>query len=345
MTAALLAAAAVLVGFRAADVPGRPVASGSGDGGAGRGRGRCRCARRVARAGRPGPRAGRWCCGSAPAVAAAGPGRWSPSRPATGCSSAATCWPPSSPSGQPAEAALDQAAEAWPVIGPVAQCQAYGGDVPAALRRAALEPGAEGMALVAAAWHVSHRTGHGLADALGRVAQALRDGRATDRVVRGELASARATARLVAALPLVALAIGAGSGGDPLSFLSAPRSGWPAWPVAWASAWPGSPGSNGSRPRPLDDDRPPGRRSPARPSGWRTPARPSPARLGAAGTLGVHRRRTSEAGDAGSGPRWRGWARGPSSPEPPAWRSVSSLRVSCGSCSAGPRPPPSGHVG
>ena len=121
--------------------------------------------------------------------------------------------------GQPAEAALDQAAEAWPTIGPVAQCQAYGGDVPAALRRAALEPGAEGMALVAAAWHVSHRTGHGLADALSRVAQALRDARATDRVVRGELASARATARLVATLPLVALAIGAGSGGDPLSFL------------------------------------------------------------------------------------------------------------------------------
>jgi tight adherence protein B len=122
-------------------------------------------------------------------------------------------------SGQPAEAALGRAAEAWPAIGPVAQCQAYGGDVPAALRRAATEPGAEGMALVAAAWDVSHRTGHGLADALRRVAKALREARATDRVVRGELASARATARLVAALPLVALGIGAGSGGDPVGFL------------------------------------------------------------------------------------------------------------------------------
>jgi tight adherence protein B len=75
------------------------------------------------------------------------------------------------------------------------------------------------LALVAAAWHVSHRTGHGLGEALARVAEALRARRATDRVVRGELASARATARLVAALPLVALVIGAGSGGDPLGFL------------------------------------------------------------------------------------------------------------------------------
>lgn len=124
-------------------------------------------------------------------------------------------------SGQPPGTAVARAVDSWPALAPVAQTTALGGDVPAAFRALAVRPGAEGLVLVAAAWQVAHRTGHGLADALSRLAESLRVAAATDRVVQGELASARATARLIAGLPVVALAIGAGSGGDPVGFLLA----------------------------------------------------------------------------------------------------------------------------
>lgn len=121
--------------------------------------------------------------------------------------------------GQTAITALERAAGDWPLIAPAARAAASGGDTVGELRRLAREPGAGALRLVAAAWQVSARTGHGLADTLARVADDLRAAEQTRRIVGGELASARSTARLLAVLPLLAMAMGAGAGASPWAFL------------------------------------------------------------------------------------------------------------------------------
>jgi tight adherence protein B len=122
-------------------------------------------------------------------------------------------------SGRPTVAALRRGADIWPRFGPVASAAELGADVPAALRRAAEDPGLESLGDVAAAWQVSQRTGSSLAVALDQVAATARAELAASRLVASELASAQATARLVALLPIGTLAMSAGIGGDPWGFL------------------------------------------------------------------------------------------------------------------------------
>lgn len=121
--------------------------------------------------------------------------------------------------GRPPVLALGHAAQEWSALSPVAESLRLGTDVAEAWRTVARQPGAGDLRLLAAAWQVAHRTGVGLAAAVDRVAVDLRAVRSTERVVRGELASVRATVKLVAALPLLALAMGSGAGGDPWGFL------------------------------------------------------------------------------------------------------------------------------
>lgn len=127
--------------------------------------------------------------------------------------------------GLPAGPALAGGVEVWPDWDVVARTDRLGGSAAEAMRSLARLDGAGDLIQVAAAWQLSQRSGAELAAALAEVAAALADAEQTRRVVRSELASARATARLVAALPLATLAMGSGMG-DPVSFLITTPIGW-----------------------------------------------------------------------------------------------------------------------
>ncbi|MFF4433272.1 type II secretion system F family protein [Streptomyces sp. NPDC001513] len=103
---------------------------------------------------------------------------------------------------------------------------AFGGDVPGALRQAAKEPGAQGLAGMAACWRVSVDGGAGLAAGLDRLEGALRAERDRQASLRAQLAGARSTVLVLALLPLVGLLIGTGLGADPLRVLLHTPMGW-----------------------------------------------------------------------------------------------------------------------
>lgn len=103
--------------------------------------------------------------------------------------------------------------------GAVLAAARFGGDVPQALRAAASEPGAAGLLGLAACWRVAVDSGGGLAAGLARLENALRAERDQRADLRVRLSTARSTAALLAALPVVGLLMGIGLGADPLRVL------------------------------------------------------------------------------------------------------------------------------
>ncbi len=137
--------------------------------------------------------------------------------------------------GRSPEAALSLASRWCPELVPVLGAQELGADVPTALRRTGLEE----MRFVGAAWQVASRSGRGLGEALARVVEGLRASRATRRVVTSELASARATARLLVALPVLAMLAGAAGGGRPWEFFLGSLAGHLCLGLGLGLAWGG----------------------------------------------------------------------------------------------------------
>lgn len=95
----------------------------------------------------------------------------------------------------------------------------FGGDIPGALRKGADLPGADGLRGAAACWHVAADSGAGLAEGLDRVAAALRAERDRRDELRAQLAGPRATAVLLALLPVFGLLLGSAMGAEPLRVL------------------------------------------------------------------------------------------------------------------------------
>jgi tight adherence protein B len=94
------------------------------------------------------------------------------------------------------------------------------------LDEAAGTPGGEGLVALAACLRVAGATGAGLASGLTQVGADLRDDQALRAEMSAALAGPRATAKLLAGLPVFGLLLGSGIGADPVRVLLGTPAGW-----------------------------------------------------------------------------------------------------------------------
>ena len=123
--------------------------------------------------------------------------------------------------GQALEVALDEASRGLdPVPCPRALAAArIGGDVADALRADAEAWSSPGLRALAACWLVAGRSGSGLSASVHRLARAQRASARARGELMAEMATVRASARLLAGLPLVGLLFGMALGAEPLTWL------------------------------------------------------------------------------------------------------------------------------
>ena len=109
---------------------------------------------------------------------------------------------------------------------PVSDSVGLGGDPAPFLRQGAVHPGCELLRPLAAAWEVGAGRGAGLAESVDRMAAAGRNRLQHQQEVAAHLAAPRATARMLAGLPVFGWLLGMAVGARPLSFLLSTPPGW-----------------------------------------------------------------------------------------------------------------------
>lgn len=119
--------------------------------------------------------------------------------------------------GQPLGVALANAAGSPPVWPATLAALRLDGDVTSALRLDARARPV--LAALAACWQVSSASGSGLSAAVDRLANSARVAEDVRVQLEAQLAGPRATARMLATLPLIGLAMGMLMGADPLQWL------------------------------------------------------------------------------------------------------------------------------
>jgi tight adherence protein B len=128
--------------------------------------------------------------------------------------------------GQVPSAALAIAAADCDVLREGHRAHTLGGDVVSVWRQQARRGGHMDLLDLARAWQVSVETGAPMSSMLDQVATNLSADQSLMGVVNSELAAARATSKVMAALPPCGIGIGYLLGGDPVRWLLAGPAGW-----------------------------------------------------------------------------------------------------------------------
>ncbi|MEZ5118012.1 MAG: type II secretion system F family protein [Candidatus Nanopelagicales bacterium] len=129
--------------------------------------------------------------------------------------------------GQPARSALQRAAAVHdpPVCPEAAAAARLGGDVPLALRADSRRRGSPLLRGLAACWEVGESSGAGLAASVERLVASARAAEEVRSQLEAQLAGPRATARMLATLPLIGVGMGMLLGADPVGWLVGTAAG------------------------------------------------------------------------------------------------------------------------